>query len=87
VDEAGIWLASGAEVPIWAVKALVADAIDVLITSITDSIVSNVAARSKQSLGNDVEVGVLNSWLESVLWVVAVLHTDVARDAQIVVWA
>lgn len=30
VDEAGIWHAGGAEVPVWAVEALVANTIDIL---------------------------------------------------------
>jgi hypothetical protein len=32
VDECGIWHASGAEIPVWAVEALVANTIDVLVT-------------------------------------------------------
>lgn len=87
VDEASVGLASRAEVPVWAVEALMANTVDVLVTTITDGIVSNITARGKKSLGNDVELGVLDSWLESVLGVVAMLHTDMASDAKVVVGA
>lgn len=87
VDEASVGVASRAKVPIWAVEALVADAVYVFVTSITDSIVASVAAWGEKSLGNQVKVGIFNSWLESMLGIVAMLHAYVARDAQIVVWA
>ncbi len=87
MNEASIRVASRAEVPVRAVKALVADTVDVLITSVTNSIVASVSAWGKKSLGNQVEVGVFNSWLKSMLGVMAMLHAYVARDAQIVVWA
>jgi hypothetical protein len=87
VDEASVGNAGRAEVPIWAVETLMADAKDVLVTPITDSIVPNVAARSKQSLRHHIKVRVFNCRNESVLGVVAMLHCDVARDAKIVVLA
>jgi len=47
VDKVGIWNADGAKVPIWAVEALMPDTIDVLITSVADSIVPSVATRGE----------------------------------------
>jgi hypothetical protein len=49
--------------------------------------VANVAARSKQSLCNKVEGCILNSRLECMLGVVAMFHTNMARDAEVVVGA
>ena len=87
MNEASIGVACRAEVPIWAIEALVSNTVDVLVTSIADSIVTNVATRSKEILGNKLKVGFLNSRLEGMLWVVAMLHSDVAIKAQIKVWA
>lgn len=87
VDEASVGLASRAKVPIWAVEALMANTVNVLVTTITDGVVSNITARGKKSLGNNIELGVLDGWLESVLGVVAMLHTDMATDAKVVVRA
>jgi hypothetical protein len=47
VNEARVDNTTGAEIPIWAVEALVANAIDVLVTTITDSVMTRVAAGSK----------------------------------------
>jgi hypothetical protein len=49
--------------------------------------VTSVAAWCKQSLGNKVKFRILNSGLESMLGVMAVIHTDVARNTQIKIWA
>jgi hypothetical protein len=57
-----------------------------LVTSITHCVVTSVASWSKECLSKRVKVGILNSWLESMLGVVTVLHAYVARDAQVVVW-
>jgi hypothetical protein len=58
-----------------------------LVTSITDSIVANVTARSEQSLRDEIKLGLLNSRLESMLGVVAMLHANMARNAEIIVGA
>lgn len=99
VDEVGIGNASSTEVPIRAVKALVANTKNglctvsdqfkegveraYLVTTITDSIVANVAARGKKRLCHQSKSSTLNSRLECMLWIVAVLHANVARDAEI----
>jgi hypothetical protein len=87
VDEVSIGNARCAEVPVRAVKALVTNTVNVLITSITDSIVANVTTRSEQSLGDEIKLGLLNSRFECMLGVVAMLHANVARDAEIKVGA
>ena len=87
VDEASIGVACRAEVPIRAIEALVADTVDVLVTTITDGIVSSVSARGKKSVGNQVEGSILNSWLEGMLWVESMLQADMAGNAQVVVRA
>lgn len=51
VDELRIWNAGLAVVPVWAVKALVANTIDVLVTAIADSLVRNIASRVEKCLG------------------------------------
>ena len=85
VDEVGILEASSTEIPIRAVQALVANTVDILVTSIADGIVTNISARSKESLGNHVEVCLFNGWLECMLRMVTMLHADVASDTQIIV--
>lgn len=47
VDELRVWNAGLAVVPVWAVEALMADTIDVLITAIANSLVRKVTARLK----------------------------------------
>jgi hypothetical protein len=44
MDKTGVDNASGAEVPVRAIQTLVTDAIDVLITSIADSVMFSIAA-------------------------------------------
>lgn len=104
MDEARVDDATRAEVPIWAVETLVANAIDVLlfvsyfrciikihstylVTSITDSIVTRVTARSKQSLRNSLESSILDCGSEAVLWVVTMLVVNMARNAEIIILA
>jgi hypothetical protein len=74
VDEAGVGNASRAVIPVRAVETLVANTENGLVTSITDSIVTDVAARSKESLSNAIKVNILNSWKEGMLRVVAMFH-------------
>ena len=83
MDEVGIWHADGAKVPVWAIKALVPNTVDVLVASITDSVMASVTTWSKEGLGNHVEVSILNSRSKSMLWVVTMLDQDVARNAKI----
>jgi hypothetical protein len=65
----------------------VANTVDVLVTAIADSIVANVAAWCQESLCNNIKVGILDGRLKGVLWVVTMLVSDMACNAQIVVWA
>jgi hypothetical protein len=58
-----------------------------LITSVADSVVTNVTAWSEQSLGDEVKLRVLHSGLECMLGVVTMLHANMARDAEIKVGA
>ena len=48
---------------------------------------ANVAAWSQQSLGDEVKLGLLDSRFESMLGVVAMLHADMASNAEIIVGA
>lgn len=48
---------------------------------------ASVASWGKQSLGNQVKVRLLYGRSESMLRVVPMLHADVARDAQVEVFA
>lgn len=64
-----------------------ADAVDVLITAIADGIVALISARFKEGFGNQVELRSLNSRGEGVLWVMAVSQGNVARNAEVVVFA
>jgi hypothetical protein len=46
VDELGVLETVRAVIPVWAVQALVADTVDVLVAAIADSTVMNVHART-----------------------------------------
>jgi hypothetical protein len=78
MNETCVGNAGSAEVPIWAVKALVADTIDILVTTVANSVVTNVAAWSEKSFGNQIKVRILNSRLKCMIGVVAMLHSNVA---------
>jgi hypothetical protein len=43
--------------------------------------VTRVAARSKKSLSNRLKIGIFDSWGETMLWVVAMLVFNMARNA------
>ena len=79
--------ARAAVVPIWAVQALVTDAVDLLVTAIADGVVANVTARGKGSLCGHAEDSTLSGRLEAVRGVVSVFVGGVARDAQVEVIA
>jgi hypothetical protein len=49
--------------------------------------VTNVTAWSKQGLSNEIKLCILNSRLECMLWVVAMLHANMARNAKVIVGA
>ena len=87
MNEAGVDDARGAVVPVWAVHALVTDTIDVLVTAITDGIVALIPAGREEGLGNQVELRALQSRDEGVLWIMAVPQGNVARNAEVVVFA
>lgn len=75
--------ASSAVVPVGAVETLVANTIYVFVTTVANSLVSNVAASFKKCLRKWFQSGTLNSWCKSMLWVVAVLMLLVAWNAEI----
>lgn len=83
VDELRIWNAGLAVVPVWAVKALVTNTIDVLVTTITDSLVRNIASRVEKCLGKGLQFGVRRCWCKRMLWVVAMLDLVMAWNAEI----
>ena len=83
VDERGIVNTSGAVIPIWTVEALVADTIDVLVTAVTYGMMACVPAWLEKRLCQWIQCDALNSRCESMLWVVTVLETNVARNAKI----
>jgi hypothetical protein len=78
MNETCVGNAGSAEVPIWAIKALVADTIDILVTTVANSVVTNVAAWSEKSFGNQIKVRILDSRLKCMIGVVAMLHSNVA---------
>lgn len=73
VDVPGVDHAARAVVPVWAVEALVADALDVFVTAVTDGVVALVAARCKLSADFGGYGGTLDDRHEAVLGVVAML--------------
>jgi len=83
VLERGVCNTSGAVVPVWAVEALVANAVDGLVTAIADGVVANVTAWSQSSLLVHAEADVVSSRGEAVSRVVTVLVLTVARNAQV----
>lgn len=83
VDELRVGNAGLAVVPVWAVEALVANTVDVLVTAITDSLVRNIASRVEKCLGEGLQFGVCRRWCKRMLWVVAMLNLVVAWDAEI----
>ena len=87
VDDASSLDAVAAVIPIWAVQALMAHTIDLLVTPIADSIVAYITARGEQGLGGEGQDGLLGRWLEAVGRMMAMLVTSVASDAQIKVIA
>ncbi len=48
---------------------------------------TNVTAWSEQGLSNEIELGLLNSGFEGMFRVVAMLHANMARNAEIIVGA
>ena len=87
VDERCIWHASRAEIPVWAVETLVADAIDVLVTTIADSVVSFVAAWCQKDLRSFIKLYIFDCSDEGMAWVVTMLLCTMARKAKVIVLA
>lgn len=87
VDELGALDALGAEVPVGAVQALVAHAVDELLATIADSGVADVSASIAKEVSKSRHRGVLSGSLEDMTGVVAMLVVDVALHAKIVVVA
>lgn len=76
-----------AEIPIGAIETLVAHAIDLLVTSITDGIVAHVAARSEQSLCSKGKYCLLSRWVKAVSGMMAMLVAGMAVNAKVKVLA
>ena len=87
MDEIGILNAMAAEVPVRAVKALVADTRDVPVATIADSMVNLVTARRHLQFDVLRHVCALNSRDEGMLGVVAVSVLSEARLAEVVILA
>ena len=87
VDELRIWNAGLAVIPVWAVKTLVANTIDVLVTAVTDGLVRNIASRVEECLGEGLQFGIGRCWHKRVLWVVAMLDLVVAWNTEVKVLA
>lgn len=83
VDELSIGNAIVAIIPIRAVKTLMTDTIDVLVTAVTDSLVRDIAARIKKGLRKWLQNGLCNSWCKCMLWVVTMLGLLMAWNAKI----
>jgi len=77
----------GTKVPIRAVETLVSYAVDCLVTSITNSGMTNITAWGTEKLCSRSHQGFSSRWLECVAWMVSVIVTLVARHAQIVIIA
>jgi hypothetical protein len=77
----------GAVVPVWAVQALVTDAIDELVTSVANGGVADIASGVAKEVCQSWEGSIRGSSGESMTGVVAVLVADVAVHAQVVVFA
>jgi hypothetical protein len=87
VDKSSVDDAGSAVVPIRAVETLVSDTVDVLITTITYSMVSSVAARFKKLICKRIQRSIFNSGCKGVFRVMAVLKSDVAGNTEVVVIA
>jgi hypothetical protein len=83
VDELRIGNAILAIIPVWAIKTLMTDTIDVLVTAVADSLVRDIAARIKKSLRKRLQNGLCNSWCECMLWIVTMLGLLMAWNAEI----
>jgi len=87
VCAAGILDAIVAVIPIRAVQALVADAVDLLVAIIADGVVADAAAGCEHGLGGKRKDSVRGGRRESMRWVVTMLVGGVALDAQVEVVA
>lgn len=87
MDELGTLDTLGAVIPVRAVQALVTHAIDELVTAITDCGVADISSRSAKTLSKGPNGGVFRSRLEGVSRMVSVLAIDVARHAEVVIFA
>jgi hypothetical protein len=85
VSEAGVQNAEGAVVPVWAIQTLVANASNVLVTSIADSLVNLVAARSHLHLDMSRHLSLCHGGREAVAGVVTVNVLAEAGLAKIIV--
>jgi hypothetical protein len=83
VDVVNVLVAVVAVVPIRAIQALVANAEDLLVTSVADGAMTGIAAGSEQHLSREREDGVFRGWLEAVGGMMSVLLSNVALDAEI----
>lgn len=86
VDNLGTLQALRAVVPVWAVQALVADAVDELVTAVTNSVVACITAGVAERIAQSRQSSVRSGSLEGMAGVVAVLVDRVALQAQVVVF-
>jgi hypothetical protein len=87
VDELGVLDAVRAVVPVWAVQALVANAIDELVAAVADGRVADVPTSIAKEVSQGGEGVLFLDSLELMARVMAVLVADVAVHAQIVIVA
>jgi len=77
----------GAEIPVWAVQALVADAVDRCVTPIADGLMTNSTSGSQEHGAHSIQDCVLRRRLEAVKRMVAMLLRNMARKANVVIFA
>lgn len=82
-----VWETCRTEIPIRAVQALVADSIDVLVTSVTNGVVAHISARRQQRLGDRREMSAINGGHEWVSRIMAVKIIHMAGHAHVVIGA
>ena len=83
VNEWSVGNASGAIIPVGAIKALVTDALDLFIATVANGVVGLATARVQSARHFILQPGSLNSWDEAVLGMMAMAVLGKARAAEI----
>jgi hypothetical protein len=86
MGDSRVFDAIGAVVPVGAVQALVANPVDILVTSIAKSKMAHVAAGGTEQLSHRIKSCFFRDGCKRVAWVVAMLQADVARNTKVVVF-